>query len=75
MKIKYRIRGNGRTYWIQERVLFWWEDVLQVNEYDQMRRKEYPTLQEAYFQMARFVALDYIHKRGIVKTGSTAKGD
>lgn len=62
MKPKYRIRGKGQCYWIQQRVLFWWSDVLQTNAQDKMYRKEYATLQEAYTAMLQFVALDNLQK-------------
>ena len=74
MRKKYRVvRGTDKIYWIQERVLFWWQDVLQINANDVMYRKEYQTLQEAYFATIQFMALDYIHKYGNIQSGSKTK--
>lgn len=58
----YNIQGMAGKFWVQERVLWWWMDVLHCDtETGKAYRYEFPDLDAAYAEVQRLRAQDAQH--------------
>ena len=55
---RYNIHGMGGKFWVQERVLWWWVDVLHLNLDGEMYRREFDDLDGAFAEAQRLRAQD-----------------